>query len=171
MPHTNAALRTTVAPTVFQAGLKRNMLPARAKAIVNFRIHPDDSVENVLDFVRRTIDDPDVKITPLPGSKNPSPVSEIDGWPFDRFKQSIWEVFGQIPIAPSIFLAASDARHFTGLSTNIYRFRAFRARPEDRTRIHGTDERIAVDSYAEMIQFQIQLIRNMTGPGGGPKAD
>lgn len=70
-----------------------------------------------------------------------------------------------------MILAASDARHFTGLSTNIYRFRAFRARPEDRTRIHGTDERIAVDSYAEMIQFQIQLIRNMTGPGGGPKAD
>lgn len=162
IPHTNAALRTTVAPTVFQSGVKRNMLPARADAIVNFRIHLDDSVQSVIDYVHRTIDDPDVRIRRLPGSRNPSRVSEIDGWPFREFKQSIWETFGEIPIAPSIFLAASDARHFTGLSDNIYRFRAFRARPSDRTRIHGTDERIAVANYGEMIQFQIQLIRNMT---------
>jgi carboxypeptidase PM20D1 len=166
IPHTNAALRTTVAPTVFQAGLKRNMLPARADAIVNFRIHPADSIEQVVEYVRRTIDDPDVHITRLPGAKNASPVSKTDGWPYERFQQSIGEVFGEIPIAPSIFVAASDARHFTGLSDYIYRFRAFRARPADRTRIHGTNERIAVDNYAEMIQFQIRLIRNMAEPPG-----
>ena len=57
-PTTNAMVRTTTAVTIFQAGTKENVLPSRAGAVVNFRILPGDSVEDVLRHVRRVVDDP-----------------------------------------------------------------------------------------------------------------
>ncbi len=30
----------------------------------------------------------------------------------------------------------------------------------DLTRIHGTDERIAIDNYAEIVRFYVQFLKN-----------
>lgn len=162
VPHTNAAMRTTIAPTIFRAGMKTNVLPAHAETIINFRIHPRDSVEAVVDHVRSTIDNPTVEVHRLDGAREASFVSDIQKESYQRFKRSIWETFGEIPVAPSMFVAATDSRHFHALTRDIYRFRPIRARPSDRTRLHGTDERIAIDNYLEMIHFQIRLLRNTT---------
>ena len=162
IPHTNAALRTTIAPTIFRAGMKTNVLPARAEAIINFRIHPNDTVESVVEYVESTIDNPDIEIEKMDGARNASGVSDTEAVAYLQYKRSIWETFGEIPIAPSIFVAATDTRHFLDLTDNIYRFRPIRATPDDRGRIHGTDERVGVDNYEEMVQFQIRAVRNMT---------
>src|SRR5213595_768908 len=55
-PYGNAMLRTTTAPTVLQAGVKENVLPSSARALVNFRILPCDSVGRVLEHVRGVVD-------------------------------------------------------------------------------------------------------------------
>jgi len=169
LPHTNAAMRTTIAPTIFQAGMKTNVLPAHAEATVNFRIHPRDSVGAVVNHVQRVIDDPDVNIQrPDPiRDREASSVSDLSTDSYRQLKQSIWETFGEIPVSPSIFLAATDSRHFHNLTQDIYRFRPIRARPSDRTRIHGTDERIRTENYLEMVQFQIRLLKNTAAPHSG----
>lgn len=158
--HTNAAMRTTIAPTIFQAGMKTNVLPAHAEAILNFRIHPQDSVEGVVDHVQSTIENPDVEIQKLGTAREASFVSDLEKRSYKNVRQSIWETFGEVPVAPSMFVAATDSRFFHDLTKDIYRFRPIRARPSDRTRLHGTDERIAIDNYLEMVHFQIRLLRN-----------
>ncbi len=75
-------------------------------------------------------------------------------------RQTIEESFNQVLVAPALFIAASDARHFHDLTSNIYRFRPIRAKNEDRSRVHGIDERIGVENYIEMVEFQIRLIEN-----------
>src|SRR6266545_1539268 len=55
-PYGNAMLRTTTAPTVLQAGVKENVLPSSARALVNFRILPGDSVGSVLEHMRGVVD-------------------------------------------------------------------------------------------------------------------
>jgi len=164
LPHTNAAMRTTIAPTIFRAGMKTNVLPAHAEAFVNFRIHPRDSVGGVVRHVRRTIENPDVEIKSPDDTRDreASSVSNLTADSYGQLKQSIWETFGDIPISPSMFVAATDSRHFHNLTRDIYRFRPIRARPPDRSRIHGTDERINTDNYLEMVQFQIRLLKNTT---------
>jgi len=162
IPHTNAALRTTAAPTTFHAGIKSNVLPARAVANINFRIHPNDTVDDVIAHVERAIQNPDVEVNPTGRIREASGVSDTQAEPYQRVKKSIWEVFDEIPIAPSIFVAASDTRHFVELTDNIYRFRPIRARPDDRGRIHGTDERVGVDNYLEMVQFQIRALHHLS---------
>jgi carboxypeptidase PM20D1 len=162
VPHTNAAMRTTIAPTVFRAGMKSNVLPAHAETYLNFRIHPRDEVQDVIDHVERVINNPDVTITTVGPARPASRVSDVEAQAYQQLKLSVWETFGEIPVAPSLFVAASDSRYFHDVTRNVYRFRPLRARPEDRKRVHGTNERISVDNYLEMIHFQIRLLKNTT---------
>src|SRR5207245_8089071 len=67
-PQGNAMLRTTTAPTVLQAGVKENVLPSSARALVNFRILPGGSVEGVVEHVRRAVHDSRISVEPLPGT-------------------------------------------------------------------------------------------------------
>src|SRR4029453_18154488 len=62
-PAGNARIRTSTAATVFQAGVKENVLPHRARAVVNFRILPGDSIAAVLRHVRETVG-PGIRVTP-----------------------------------------------------------------------------------------------------------
>ncbi len=162
IPHTNAALRTTIAPTIFHAGIKENVLPQTANATINFRIHPNDNIREVLYYVQNTIDNDLIDLRVLDGAREPSPVTSTSSEAYQLMKHTIHEVFPAIPVAPAMFLAATDARHFTEVTDNLLRFRPIRARPDDRGRIHGTDERISVDNYGEMIAFYIRFIENTT---------
>ena len=51
-PLTNAVLRTTLAPTIFNAGVKENVLPAQATAVVNLRLMPGDTTAGAMEHVR-----------------------------------------------------------------------------------------------------------------------
>jgi carboxypeptidase PM20D1 len=162
IPHTNAALRTTIAPTIFHAGIKENVLPQTASATINFRIHPNDNIREVLYYVQNTIDNELIDVRVLDGAREPSPVTTTSSEAYQLMKHTIYEVFPGIPVAPAMFLAATDARHFTKVTDHLLRFRPIRARPDDRGRIHGTDERISVENYGEMISFYVRFIENAT---------
>ncbi|MBP3192519.1 M20 family peptidase [Natronogracilivirgula saccharolytica] len=158
MPATRAALGTTIATTIFESGIKENVLPTQAKAIVNFRIHPNDTIESVIDHVRRTINDPEVRISELPGSINPSQISDVAASPYKTLKKTIREVFPDVIVAPTLMIGATDARHYAHLTDNIYRFLPLRADEGDLDRVHGTNERLSKENYREMIEFYIRLI-------------
>jgi len=159
-PLTNAAIRTTQAATVFHAGVKDNVLPLSAAAIVNFRILPGDTIAAVLDHARRVVNNDAVKIAPLDIRVEPSPVSDPQSPAFQRLHQTIREVAPEVLVAPSLLVAATDARHYAPLSRNIFRFLPITITREDARRFHGVDERIAVSDYERCVRFYVQLMRN-----------
>lgn len=159
-PATNAALRTTAAKTIFEAGFKENVLPVEGRVIINFRLHPNDSIEDVERYVRRVIRNSDIDIRVMDRARNASPVSDRRTRPYKMLRKTIDEQFESALVSPSLFVAASDSRHFHNLTSNVYRFRPIRATHNDRKRVHGVNERIATDNYLEMIDFQKKLIRN-----------
>ncbi len=162
-PATNAALRTTAGVTMFNVGVKENVLPVEGYAIINFRIHPNDSVQSVIDHIESVIDNPDIDIQVMPRAREPSRVSSTDAEPYKKLERTIGDLFPDALIVPSLFIAGSDSRHFHDLTENIYRFRPIRATHNDRSRVHGIDERIRLYNYLEMVQFQIDFIRNTAG--------
>lgn len=165
-PSSNAMLRTTTALTIVQAGNKENVLPGRAEAVVNFRLLPGDDLNAVHDHVRHAVADERVTVEPREKDKNneASPVSPMDSPSYRMLARTVREAFPGAIVAPGLMIAATDSRHFTGLSRHIYRFSPVRAKPEDLTRFHGTNERISVANYAEAIQFYHQLLRNVAQP-------
>ncbi len=165
VPGANALIRTTTAPTIFHAGLKDNVLPARAHAVVNFRVLPGESTDAVIERVRDLIDDPGVSIEPLPKRKEPVVGSRLDGEGWKVLSQSIREVFPDSIVAPYLMVAGTDSRHFRELCDGVYQFTPFRLRPEDLKRAHGTDERIAVDGLGDAVRFYRRLVENSSGSG------
>jgi carboxypeptidase PM20D1 len=160
-PGSNAMIRTTTAPTIFQAGTKENVLPSRARAVVNFRILPGDSVAGVLAHVRRVVADTSVHVTAMTGfSSEPSPVSRTDGEPYRLLERSIRQTVPDAVVAPYLVVGGTDARHYHGLSEHVYRFLPVQIEQEDLDRIHGTDERVAVRDYLAAIGFFRQLLLN-----------
>lgn len=163
-PTTNALLRTTTAVTMIQGGNKENVLPARATAAVNFRIRPGDTIAGVIEHVRAAIGDPRVAIRSRPDfSTEPSPVAEIDSESYRTIEKTIRQIFPKTVVAPGLLVAATDSRHYIPLADNVYRFLPQRMTPKDIARVHGTDERISVRNYREIVKFYIQLIRNAAG--------
>jgi carboxypeptidase PM20D1 len=65
-PYTNAAIRTTDAATMFSSGVKENILPQRARALVNLRLMPGDSAAMVTEHVRKVIDDQRIRVRAKP---------------------------------------------------------------------------------------------------------
>ncbi len=160
-PPTDATLRTTTAPTMLQGSQRENVLPTRASAVVNFRLMPGDSIKSVTQRVIKVIDDPRVTVKQYgKGGTEASPVSGTDTWAFKTFNQSIKDVFPEALVTPALVNSASDASRYVGLSPNILRFLPQRFTSEDLVLLHGTNERISVNNYGEMISFYIQLIKN-----------
>jgi carboxypeptidase PM20D1 len=159
-PPTNAAIRTTLAPTLFHAGISENVLPASATAVVNLRLLPGDTVAGAIERVRRVIDEPNIKIDPLPLQTEPSPVSDAQGPGFALIQRTIRQTIPEALVAPSLLVAATDSRHYAGLTKNVFRFLPITLGPEDATRYHGIDERISVRDYQRLVRFYAQLIRN-----------
>jgi carboxypeptidase PM20D1 len=158
-PGTDALLRTTTAPTMLSASVKDNVLPTRASAVVNFRLHPRDSAESVLGHVRAVVDDPRVEVLTYGGfASRASPVAPTDGPAWDLLTAAVARVVPEAVVAPSLVLGGTDSRHYTGLTPHVYRFVPFTVRPGDLERVHGVDERLALEDYGRMVCFYRELI-------------
>ncbi|WLR57211.1 M20 family peptidase [Mesobacillus subterraneus] len=155
-PASAALIRTTIAPTIFHAGEQYNALPEKASAIVNLRLMPGDSLEEVKDFIEKTIDDEDIKVT-IEGSEA-SGVSSIDSWHFKSIQQSAKNVYEEAVIAPYLMFAGSDAKHYDSIAENTYRFLPVQLTSEDLNRMHGTNEHISIENYLKAISFYMEVI-------------
>jgi len=162
-PATNALVRTTGAITVIRGGNKQNVLPGEAEALVNFRLLPGDTIDAVEAHVRRVVRVAGIRIEVLPQASAASPVASRSSAAFGIVNRAVRELFPGVVVAPGLMIGGTDARHMAGLADDVYRFSPVRARAQDLVRFHGTDERIAVANYAEMIGFYESLIRHATG--------
>jgi carboxypeptidase PM20D1 len=160
---TAAMIRTTTAATIFHAGVKDNVVPGRARAVVNYRILTGDTIQTVLDHVRRTLTDGRVRVSLLPEQREPSAVSRADSEHFALLAHAIREVFPGTVVAPYLVLGGTDSRHFQGLTEDIYRFMPFCLSQDDLKRIHGTNERVSVEAFVRAVDFYVRLIRHCAG--------
>ncbi|HVY08044.1 MAG TPA: M20 family peptidase [Burkholderiales bacterium] len=163
-PSTSAMLRTTIAPTMLEGSIKENVLPMRARGVVNFRLLPGMSGEDAIRRVEGVVADPRVKIVVTGSSRSePSPVSDTDGEAFAKLHRTVKATFPDAIVVPSLLLGATDTRHFISLSDSIFRFLPARLGREDLKRYHGVDERIGVENYEEFIRFYMRYLREAGG--------
>ena len=162
-PVSNAVLRTTTAITMIRGGIRENVLPSTASAKINFRILPGETVNTVVDYVRKTIDTDKVIVNrpkKASFSSNPSKLSDINSFGYNVIQNTIQELFPAVVVAPSLVVAGTDSRHYEDLSDNIFRFTPMQLGNIDLKRIHGINERISIENYKQVIRFYRRLIEN-----------
>uniref|UniRef100_A0A8B9LQE5 Peptidase M20 domain containing 1, tandem duplicate 2 n=1 Tax=Astyanax mexicanus TaxID=7994 RepID=A0A8B9LQE5_ASTMX len=134
-PTTNAFVRTTTAVTMFNSGVKVNVLPSHAEAFVNLRIHSAQTLQEVLELIESTVSDERVKIELVNGF-DPLPISSFDeqSFGFQIIKKTVLDMFPQLTVAPGICVGNTDSRHYTDLTKDIYRFAPSWFKPGDAQR-------------------------------------
>ena len=159
-PSTNAAVRTTAAPTMLRASDTENVLPQQAVATVNFRLNPRDSIEEVVGDLQELVGSEHISVEPIGEMRSePSPLARREGPGYEALETAFGEVFGDVALAPNMLVGASDSRHFTDLTRDVYRFTPVELDSRDLERIHGTNERIATDAYLDLIAYYDRLLR------------
>jgi carboxypeptidase PM20D1 len=159
-PQTEAMVRTTTAPTVIRGGVKANVLPQSAEALVNFRILPGDSVAGVLEHCRRVIRDPAVTVELDGPVAEPSRIGP-PGPAFDLVAEVARAVVPGIVTTTGIVPGATDSRHYDGLATTRCNFAPIVLDEVDLGRIHGADERLSRLNYGRLIDFDHRLLTRL----------
>jgi carboxypeptidase PM20D1 len=157
-PDTAAAIRTTTAPTIVRAGTKDNVLPQSARAVINHRILPGDTIGSVLAYDRHVIGDPKVRVRALPPAHNPSQPVPTGSAEYRRLATTIRASFPEAAVSPGLVLGATDGRHYESVARAVLRFSPITMRKSDLMRFHGNDERIGIDDYMRAIAFYERLI-------------
>ncbi len=165
-PASNALIRTTTAPTMVTGGTKENILPQAASAVINARLLPGDSLASVQDHLARVIDDPEIALDLIGGNaREASAISDPASPAFALLVKTIRQVFPDVAVAPGLVIGGTDSKHYAKIADHSFRFVPIRLTRDDLKRLHGTDERISVKNYGEIIRFYVRLLENTAAKG------
>ncbi len=156
-------VRTTTALTMFNAGVKDNVIPQSAEARINFRVLPGDSDEEVIARVTRLVNDPEIEITV--GRKSPAgvPVADMSGGGFDMIGASITAVYPDIVQLPFMLPATTDVRHYLDMADNHYRFHGSTVSSKQASGAHGTNEQLGVESFERAVDIAVEMLSRTGG--------
>nr|MDA3846285.1 peptidase dimerization domain-containing protein [Vallitaleaceae bacterium] len=155
----NALLRTTTAATVFEGGIKANVLPEEARAIVNFRIGSHQTIDEVVSHIKKVNKRIPLDIKVLEGN-NPSKVSSETSTGFRLIESAIGHVFDNVVIAPYLTLARTDAIKYEAVVTDMYRFAPYQVSNAELANIHGVNERISLVNIDRAFSFYEYICLN-----------
>ena len=159
-PTSNALIRTTQAATMLEGSSKENVLPARASAVMNCRILPGETIEDVVRHMQRAVDGLTVTIEPIAHleGNNPLPVSSTQQAGYRWLAEAVKAEYPEVIISPSIVLVTTDSRHFKECSDNIYRFIPFVLDKALLGSIHSADERLPLDDLHAAVRVYSRLL-------------
>jgi acetylornithine deacetylase/succinyl-diaminopimelate desuccinylase-like protein len=160
-PAYNANFRTTCVATRLNAGHANNALPQTAQAIVNCRIFPGHSPEEIRRQLIRLFADQKLSVkyvsdagevedtAPERKAIVPPPPNPQVFAPLTRLTDAIWP---GVPVTPEMENGASDSIYFAWAGIPSYGYSGV-ALERDDVRAHGKDERLPVDSYWKSLDF------------------
>lgn len=158
-PAAQALLGTTIAPTMINGGVRPNVLPGEATAMINFRIHPRDDAAGLLRRARQAVSDLEgVTIEWAETPREASSISSTTSSSYALLAGLSHEILPDAPVAPGLVLAGTDSRHYSGVAENVYRYQPILLTAEDLEMPHGLNERLSVANLDRMIRFYIGLI-------------
>ncbi len=162
-PATNATTRTTTAATIIRGGDKENVLAPSATAVVNFRLLPGDTSDDVIAHVKTVVNDTRVTVTPYRTSGiGASRVSSTTSEDFQRLGRAIRTAMPDVLVAPYLTIGATDGRRYEAVADNVYRFLPI-DQPGATELLHGPNEHIEISAYLKMIRAYAAIVQMMAG--------
>lgn len=156
-PETAAMIRTTTAPTMISGGVKPNVLAPRAMAVINFRLLPGNTAQDVVNHVADAVGDGRVKIKVLTYSPA-STVAPMKSPGFRLIADCIRRHYPDAVVAPYLVMGGTDSKMLEPLASGVYRFTPCRLAQKDVARMHGVNERASIEDIEKAVGFFKTLI-------------
>ena len=168
IPTANAMLRTTTAPTMLTGSIKANVLPQQASSIVNFRLHPRDSIDAVLAHATQVIADPRVELSVVQGMAA-SRVSDKQAAGFARISEAAQRAYAapagtaatDLIVVSGLTIGGTDSRMYEAVAKDSYRFNPMLLTSAELGGFHGNNERISQDNLHKAVLFYHTLLGSL----------
>ena len=160
-PYYNALMRTTWVPTMLSGGHAENALPQRARAIVNCRMLPDETAEDVLATLHRVLADSQITISQIAPAR-PGPLSPLRKDVMDEVERLAAAMWPGVTVTPVMSTGASDGKFLRQAGIPVYGVCGIFADIDD-VRAHGRDERIGVKEFYDSVRFMYSFIKSIAG--------
>ena len=154
----NAIVRTTVAFTQMNGSSASNVIPPSAWILSNLRLNPEDTIDSAVEYIRGIIGDDSVELSVMNGM-NPSRISRTDCAGWERVSNAISGTWQNTIVTPYLMVQCSDCRHYGKITDKVYRFSAMALTKEERSTIHGHNERISLDGICKAVEFFTRVMK------------
>src|SRR5215472_6885866 len=158
-PYYNALMRTTCVATRLEGGHANNALPQTARAIVNCRMLPTDSLDQVKNTLVRVLADDRISVT-IVGEAVPAPASALNPALMHKLEEMSARLYGNIPVVPVMDTGASDGKYLRIGGIPTYGVPGAFVDVDDE-RAHGKDERIGVKDFYDGVEFYYLFIKEL----------
>ncbi len=160
-PYFNSLLRNSIAPTILKSGFRNNVLPSEAEVTLNCRLLPGEKIEAFVAELKRVIADDAVELTYRQGKalgKEPSPASHAV---FKALANSAVKTWPGAKVIPFMSTGATDSAELRAVGVHAYGILPFPLTEEDEARMHGHEERVALKSFQEGLEFMYRAVEEI----------
>lgn len=157
-PLWNSLLRDSIAPTMLSAGIRVNVIPSEARANLNIRLLPADTIGPLLAELTKLVNDPQIRFEVQPDAGLAAPPSSLES----DFYATITKVAGQefpgAVVLPFMSTWLTDSAQLRLHNVQSYGLLPFPLVDEDLRRMHGDDERIPVASFSKGVEVVTKIV-------------
>jgi carboxypeptidase PM20D1 len=142
-------------PTILESGVKDNVIPSLAKAVVNSRILTGETAKTVEDYIKATIQDDRVIIRKINKyDADPSPATSIQSPAYKRIESAVYKTVPGVLPSPYLMIGATDSRFYRSISDGVVNFLPM----TDSKGYHGINERLPLRDLQRSISFMMTII-------------
>lgn len=157
-PAWNSMLRDTISPTMLSAGVRANVIPAEARATLNIRLLPGNTISMLLAELNKLIDDPQVKFEVQQNAGLAAPTSSLETDFYNAIVKSAAQEFGGAPVLPYQSTWGTDSAQLRLHNVQAYGLVPFPLTEDDLKRMHGNDERIPVAAFTKGVDLMVRIV-------------
>lgn len=156
----DAALRTTLSPTMLKAGFRVNVIPNTAEAQIDVRRLPTETREEVYNRFRRIMNDPSIDISPAGLDRPATEPSSMSTALYKTMESVFQKAHPRALVIPYMQHGATDGADLRAKGMAVYGVPLF---DESENRLHGNDERIGVANFEKGAGLLWQIVTAVAG--------
>lgn len=158
-PRHASMLRSSLSPTIFDAGYRINVIPSEAKASVDFRALPDEDIPAFLQAIRRQINDPTIEVGLGDRNTRPPGQASLQTAAFSAIEANISKHYGVITL-PTMSTGATDMAYLRNKGIQCYGIGPAIDREDAALGFgaHSDQERILISELNRFVQFNWDVV-------------
>jgi len=157
-PLWNSMLRDTIAPTMLSAGVRANVIPSEARAMLDVRLLPGDTITVLVAELTKLVNDPQIRFEVQPDAGLAAPPSSLESDLYATITKAAGEEFSGVPVLPFLSAGATDSAQLRLHNVQAYGVSPFPMTDEDSRRMHADDERIPLASFDKGVDFLARIV-------------
>ena len=162
-PYWNSMMRDSIAPTMLSAGIRNNVIPAEARANLNIRLLPGNTINVLLAELTKLVNDPQIKFEVQPEGGLAAPPSSLESDFYQTISKVASSQFGNVPVLPLQSTVATDSAQLRLHNVQSYGLWPYPLSEEASKRMHGDDERLPLQSFYTGVDLMTRIVAEFAG--------